>query len=324
MNDALTVKNISPVNINGVPPALAEAWDDQSLLKSPGATEVELTLKVLHFQPSAVEKSDGLDDVSNHWIELIKDCKIPVVKVEMQKAKIGEFFPIIRCINSKDIRNTANFAACILRKVQLGLFEVLDTNSTNKVEEDLEWDGDDGLRGNWSMYYKYPSDEYIASYLSSLEIEYKNIESHKFSPRHLTLWNKAASNVAKKAESVKKRVKKTSATCVFQLGDVVLVPLDDIDRTKVDAANIAGVVVSMAKDKSTCRVAIKEGVLHHIMCTVHLGQSPQHQMTGSSWTSKMHSSIGGGFPGSQKEKRCISYHQLEDRVWSNATAGGIA
>jgi hypothetical protein len=139
LNDALTVKNISPININGVPPALAEAWDDQFLLKSPGATEVELISEVLHFQPSAVEKSDGLDEVSNHWIKLIRDRKIPVVKVEMQKAKIGEFFPIIRCINSKDIRNPANFAAYILRKVQLGLFEVLDTNLTNKVEEDLEW-----------------------------------------------------------------------------------------------------------------------------------------------------------------------------------------
>jgi hypothetical protein len=42
---------------------LAEAWDNQSLLKSPGATEVELTLEVLHFQPSAVENSDGLDEV---------------------------------------------------------------------------------------------------------------------------------------------------------------------------------------------------------------------------------------------------------------------
>ncbi len=98
--------------------------------------------------------------------------------------------------------------------------------------------------------------------MSSLKIENKNIESHKFSPRRLTLWNKAASNVAKKAESVKKRVNKTSATCVFKLGDVVLVHLDDVDRTKVDAANIAGVVVSMAKDKLTCRVAVKEGVLH--------------------------------------------------------------
>jgi hypothetical protein len=97
----------------------------------------------------------------------------------MQKAKIGEFFFIICFINSKDIRNPANFAACILRKVRLGLFEVVDTNSTDKVEEDLEWDGDDGLRHNWNMYYKYPSNEYIASYLSSLEIENKNIESQR-------------------------------------------------------------------------------------------------------------------------------------------------
>jgi hypothetical protein len=43
---------------------------------------------------------------------------------------------------------------------------------------------------------------------------------------------------------------------------VVLAPLGDIDCTKVDAANIAGVVVSMAKDTSTCCVAVKEGLLY--------------------------------------------------------------
>ena len=39
---------------------------------------------------------------------------------------------------------------------------------------------------------------------------------------------------------------------VFKCGDIVLIPLDDVDRTKVDGANLAGVIVLINKDKSTC------------------------------------------------------------------------
>ena len=49
---------------------------------------------------------------------------------------------------------------------------------------------------------------------------------------------------------------------VFKLRDVVLAPLDAVDCTKVDGSNLANVVVLINKSKSTCRVAVKEGLLH--------------------------------------------------------------
>ena len=64
----------------------------------------------------------------------------------------------------------------------------------------------------------------------------------------------------KKADSVKKTVLKKSPSLVFKLGDVVQNPLNDVDQNKVDGAN-PGVVVLMRKLKSTCRVAVKQGVL---------------------------------------------------------------
>jgi hypothetical protein len=42
---------------------------------------------------------------------------------------------------------------------------------------------------------------------------------------------------------------------------VVLVPLDNVDRTKVDGGNLIGVVIFTDKNKTTCRVAVKNGVL---------------------------------------------------------------
>ena len=100
---------------------------------------------------SAVVKSGGLKEVGNQWTELIKDQKISIGTMEMRNAKIGAFFPILCCINNKDVLDPNIFKPCILRKVESSLFEVLDTNLSDKVEEDLEWDGDDGLHGNWNI-----------------------------------------------------------------------------------------------------------------------------------------------------------------------------
>ena len=66
----------------------------------------------------------------------------------------------------------------------------------------------------------------------------------------------------KKANSVTATVLKKSPNLAFKLMDVVLVPLDDVDRTKVDGPGIAGVIVSIDNAKSSCRVAVKQGVLH--------------------------------------------------------------
>ncbi len=48
----------------------------------------------------------------------------------------------------------------------------------------------------------------------------------------------------------------------MKLGDVILVPLSDVDCTKVDGKTVAGVIVTINKNKSTCKVAVKEGLLH--------------------------------------------------------------
>ena len=43
---------------------------------------------------------------------------------------------------------------------------------------------------------------------------------------------------------------------------MVLVPLDELDRTKVNIGTLAGVMVLINKDKSTSWVAVKQGVLY--------------------------------------------------------------
>ncbi len=87
------------------------------------------------------------------------------------------------------------------RKVQ-----VLDQHEQDQLEEDLPWGGDGGLSASWSMYYKYPNKEFLDAYLEDLEDAMNDIETHDVSPHRHNLHKKAAENVQKKADSVKKTV----------------------------------------------------------------------------------------------------------------------
>ena len=128
----------------------------------------------------------------------------------------------------------------------------------------LDLEGDDGLNNTWGLYYKNVShgDEYVTSFVSNTEMRQFDTEKQDVSPNRKSLREKATENVQKKAESVTKKALKKSPTSSLKLGDVVLVPLSDVDCTKVDGKTLAGVIVTINKDKSTCTVAVKEGLLH--------------------------------------------------------------
>ncbi len=104
--------------------------------------------------------------------------------------------------------------------------------------------------------------EFVNLVRIELEGTMNDIETHDVSPRHHLLLKNATVNVQKKANSITAKVLKKSPSQVFKRRDVVLIPLDDVDHTKVDGANLAGVIVSINKDKSTCWVAVKQGLLY--------------------------------------------------------------
>jgi len=68
--------------------------------------------------------------------------------------------------------------------------------------------------------------------------------------------------MAKTADSIRSKLLTKSPQLLIKKGDIVLVPLDDVDRTKVDSGNLCGVVVSVNKLNSSCKVAMAQGLLH--------------------------------------------------------------
>jgi hypothetical protein len=181
----------------------------------------------------------------------------------MLHLRVNSIFPIIYFTNSKDISDKLIWAPCFLRKIQKEQYEVLDMHKRDKVDEDKDLGGDEGLLASWTMYHKYPTTTFVNSFRLQIETPETNDKAVNISPRRLSLYNQATANVQKKADAIKANVMKTSPQLVFKVGDVVLIPLNDVDHTKVDGANLASVVVLINKDKSTFWVAVKQGLMHH-------------------------------------------------------------
>jgi hypothetical protein len=66
-------------------------------------------------------------------------------------------------------------------------------------------------------------------------------DQHKVSPHHAELRKRAAGKLESRAKSMKAVAMKKGVGKVFEVGEVVFVPLADVDKTKVDAQNLTGV-----------------------------------------------------------------------------------
>ncbi len=72
---------------------------------------------------------------------------------------------------------------------------------------------------------------------------------------------------------------KKSAGKVFEVGEVVLVPLANVDKAKGDAQNLTGVIVKIDTNRILARVVVKSGLLkqwysyHKLTCVMGKGNN---------------------------------------------------
>ena len=128
-----------------------------------------------------------------------------VILAELEKSRIRASYPIICCINTKDLNNISNWQPNILRKIRKETFEVLNMHERDKVGDDLDMNGDDGLTINWGMYLKYPSNEYVCTFVWALQEIQCETEKHDMSPMRISLHKAATTNFQKKADFVTKQ-----------------------------------------------------------------------------------------------------------------------
>jgi hypothetical protein len=98
------------------------------------------------MSPSPVEipagwKTVGDVESSTRWMELINNHEDLVTMEELIQAKLKTLFPIIQCINNKDITNPENWQPCILKKVCKESMKLLTFTRQTKLRTILIGEG---------------------------------------------------------------------------------------------------------------------------------------------------------------------------------------
>jgi hypothetical protein len=80
-------------------------------------------------------------------------------------------------------------------------------------------------------------------------------------PHRAGFWKCAAVKLEPGAKSMKAVAMKKGVGKIFEVGEVVLVPLADVDKSKVDAQNLTGVIVEIDINRMLAWVVGKSGLL---------------------------------------------------------------
>ncbi len=216
------------------------------------------------------------DTYYTQWQIMVNDLIGEVDHNYLKKMKLRQHVPVAYCINNKNISDIGSFVPAFLVRVGKNLWEVMDEHD-EKIEKQLNWDGDDRLDNLWGLYIKHPDDTFCKFFKSiHIDVGKTGKASFEVSPRRAELRRKASDNVEKAANSLVKQTKKqVGEDRVRGIGKVVhAVQLKDEDKAKVDSGNLTGVIVAIDKSCSQARVAVKSGLLKGGYVYHQLGRVP--------------------------------------------------
>lgn len=178
--------------------------------------------------------------------------------------------PIAYCTNVKDITNVASFVTAILVRVTQTKWELMDENDDEM--EQLEWDGDEGIANMVGMNIRHPDREFC-EYFKSMTRVATDDDKMEMTPKRKELRKRAHGKMVKASDSMKKRaLARNGDNKVCEVGEVVLVPLNDMDKAKVDSGNLLGVIVQVDQNRCMAKVGVKDGVLKNWYMYHKLGQ----------------------------------------------------
>jgi hypothetical protein len=150
-----------------------------------------------------------------------------------------------------------------LTRISTHLWEITDKDDLEMAQ--LDWDGNKGVENLMGIYVQHPSQNFIDYFqtcpstatLSSIMSQ----DQHEVSPHCAGLRKCAARKLELCAKSIKKVAMQKGVCKVFEVGEVVLVPLANVDKAKVDAQNLTGVIVENDTNRIMAQVVVKSGLL---------------------------------------------------------------
>ena len=86
-------------------------------------------------------------------------------------------------------------------------------------------------------------------FVTNTKRELFDTQKQDVSPKRGSLCAKATKNVQKKAETITKKALTKVPTSSLKLRDIIIVPLDDVDGTKVNGQTLAGGVITFDQQR---------------------------------------------------------------------------
>jgi hypothetical protein len=159
--------------------------------------------------------------------------------------------PIAWCKNTKDISRNESFFPAYITRISKHQYEVTDGDDVEMFA--LEWDGDEGVRNLVECtYIQFPAKKYVDYFRSiaptaAVYSALSKADTHEVSPNRGVLRKRAADLLEKKAKKMREDAieKMGGVGKVFFIGEVVQVPVADVDMAKVDNSNLTGVLVEI-------------------------------------------------------------------------------
>ncbi len=225
---------------------------------------VPLAPVVMDDEPSTTRKSNHLEEISC-WQESVNNLPndVQIDLAYLRELKLRESVPVAWCVQNHDIHCLELFVPAFLTRISAHLWEIADKDDLEMAQ--LDWDGNKGVEILMGIYVQHPLQNFIDYFqtcpstaaLSSTMSQ----DQHKVSPHRAGLRKRAAGKLESCAKSMKKVAMKKSVGKVIEVGEVVLVPLANVDKAKVDAQNLTGVIVKLDTNRMLARVVVKSGLL---------------------------------------------------------------
>jgi hypothetical protein len=180
---------------------------------------------------------------------------------------------------------TQRIIPAYITRISKHQYKVMDADDVGTIA--LEWDGNEGVRNLVECtYIKFSTKNYVDYFRSiaptaSVSSALYLADKHKVSPTWGSPHKQASDLLESKAKKMKLAAieKMGRLGKVFVVGEVVQVPMADVDKAKVDNSNLTGVIINVNPAKMKARVVVKEGLLkpwynyHKLSCVSGLGNN---------------------------------------------------
>jgi hypothetical protein len=249
-------------NLDEIAVGLLETMDVEENIAD--EENISLVMVVMDDNPSTTRKSNRLEEISR-WHKSVNNLpnNVQIDLAYLRELKLRESIPVAWCVQNHDVHCLESFVPAFLTRISAHLWEITDEDDLEMAQSN--WDGDEGVENLMGIYVQHPLQNFIDYFqthpstaaLSSTMSQ----DQHKVSPHHAGLRKRAAGKLESCAKSMKAVAMKKGVDKVFEVGEMVLVPLANVDKAKVDAQNLTRVIVKIDTNRMLARVVAKSGLL---------------------------------------------------------------